>query len=148
MIFKVRGVKKVMLFFKQKLNYSNMSQSATTPNCKLFWRPLFTDSSYMCQTCSHLLRKGFSLLSLTEGAQTFDFMNGQILPKQCGGQHCVDILLIIIHNQRCVPIGNLTLLLNSVASSRLGTVTIIQPGFATFSLRIFQVLKNKVNGFL
>ena len=78
-------------------------------------------------------------------------MNGQILPKQCGGQHCVDIfyfLLIIIHNQRCVPIGNLTLLLNSVASSRLGTVTIIQPGFVTFSLRISQVLKNKVNGFL
>ena len=87
-------------------------------------------------------------MSWTGGAQTFDFMNGQILPKQCGRQHCVDILLIIIHNQCCLPIGNLTLLLNSVASSRLGTVTIIQPGFVTFSLRIFQVLKNKVNGFL
>lgn len=124
-----------------------MSQSATTPNCKLFWCPLFTDSSYMCQTCSHFVKKGVFTISWTGGAQTFDFMNGQILPKQCGGQHCVDILLII-HNQRCVPIGNLTLLLNSVASSRLGTVTIIQPGFVTFSLRIFQVLKNKVNGFL
>ena len=94
------------------------------------------------------VEKGVFTISWTGGAQTFDFMNGQILPKQCGGQHCVDILLIIIHNQCCLPIGNLTLLLNSVASSRLGTVTIIQPGFVTFSLRIFQVLKNKVNGFL
>lgn len=93
------------------------------------------------------VKKGVFTISWTGGAQNFDFMNGQILPKQCGGQLCVDILLII-HNQRCVPIGNLTLLLNSVASSRLGTVTIIQPGFVTFSLRIFQVLKNKVNGFL
>ena len=33
-----------------------------------------------------------------------------------------------------------TLLLNTVASSRLGTVTKIHPGFMTCSLRIFQVL--------
>ena len=111
--------------------------------------------SYFGALCSQIqvtcvrpfVKKGVFTISWTGGAQNFDLMNWQILPKQCGGQHCVDILLII-HNQCCVPIGNLTLLLNSVASSRLGTVTIIQPGFVICSLRIFQVLKNKVNGFL
>ena len=40
------------------------------------------------------VKKGVFTISWTGGAQTFDFMNGQILPKQCGGQHCVDILLV------------------------------------------------------
>ena len=93
------------------------------------------------------VKKGVFTILWTGGAQNFAFMNGQILPKQCGGQSCVEVLLII-HNQHYVPIGNLTLLLKSVASSRLGTVTIVQPGFVMCSLRIFQVLKNKVNGFL
>ena len=90
--------------------------------------------------------RGFHYI-LDKRGSNFDFLNRQILQTMWRAKLCRNFINKI-HNQHCVPIGNLTLLLKSVASSRLGTVTIIQPRFVTCSRRIFQVLKNKVNGFL